>query len=68
MFYVNAGGMRSKLLEFFTAVTSCNYQVIAITETWLINSIFDGEITPPGWQIFRKDRHGDTDISTVGGS
>lgn len=29
--------------------------VVIITETWLIPSIFDCEIVPPGYDIIRKD-------------
>ena len=29
---------------------------MAITETWLIDSIFDSEILPSGFSIYRRDR------------
>ena len=30
--------------------------IFAVTETWLSDSYFDGEILPAGYAIFRKDR------------
>ena len=33
-----------------------SYDVIGVTETWLLNKIYDNEILPSGYAIFCKDR------------
>ena len=67
IFYSNAGGMRSKVASFHAAVSVCEYEVIIITETWLVPSVLDSELTPRGWQIFRRDRHREPDSCALGG-
>ena len=67
IFYINAGGMRSKISNFYAAVSVCDFDVIIVTETWLVPSILDSELIPRGWQIFRRDRHRDPDSSALGG-
>lgn len=47
--YINPTGMRTKLSQFYAAVATCNYDVIAITETWLYKKILSSEVTPDGW-------------------
>ena len=38
-------------------VSHCpNLHILAFTETWLDNSISDGEVSLPGYSIFRSDR------------
>ena len=34
-----------------------DFQIVAITETWLKSYILDSEILPTGCNIFRNDRH-----------
>lgn len=55
-FYLNVGGMGSKLSDFYPAVAECEYDIIVICETWLNHTHLDGEIAPPGWVLFRRDR------------
>jgi len=33
-----------------------NFDIIAITETWLLNNIFTNEIFPTSFTVLRKDR------------
>ena len=35
-----------------------DYDIIAITETWLSNTIYTNEIFPYGYNVFRRDRDG----------
>lgn len=49
--------MRSKIADFYAAVALCDYYVVVIVETWLIPSILETELSPTGWQVFRRDRH-----------
>ena len=37
-------------------IYSHDYDIIAITETWLSNNIFDNEILPINYTIYRNDR------------
>ena len=67
VYYVNGGGVRSKLPAIFATTAVCDLDVIVVAETWLIPSMHDAEITPPGWICFRKDRHDEADAVGVGG-
>lgn len=64
---INAGNMRSKIPIFFASVAACDYDVVVITESWLIPSALDAEITPPGWLLFRRDRYSNIDATGYGG-
>lgn len=46
----------NKLSKFQSFAYSTFYDIIAITETWLSNSIYDNEILPTGYSIYRNDR------------
>ena len=35
---------------------SVDFQIVALTETWLTESIFNNEILPTGYNIYRQDR------------
>ena len=37
-------------------IYSCDYDIIAITETWLSNNVFDNEILPANYTLYRNDR------------
>ena len=45
-----------KLRDFQSFVYSLSLHIIAITETWLSPSIFDGEILSTGFTLYHKDR------------
>ena len=44
------------MLKWKAFVYSTNYSIICVSETWLSNHIFDNEILPNGYAIYRKDR------------
>ena len=46
----------NKFSLFQSLVYSQEPSVFAVTETWLSDSYFDGEVLPSGYTIFRKDR------------
>ena len=53
----NIGSIRGKLDELNIVVSQCpNLHILVFTETWLNNSIADGEISLPGYKILRSDR------------
>ena len=50
------GTHRVLLVNYFLCkVYTFNLDIVAITETWLHSNIFDNEILPSGYQIYRKD-------------
>ena len=53
----NIRSLRGKMDELNILVSHClNLHILAFTETWLDNSISDGEVSLPGYSIFRSDR------------
>ena len=42
--------------KFQSLIYSSNYDIVFVTETWLTEFIFDQEILPTNYCIFRKDR------------
>lgn len=59
--------MRTKTCLCYNAVSQLQYSVIALTETWLDESIRNCEIFPDSYNIFRKDRNYDVLNQTRGG-
>ena len=52
----NLTNCRENKLSCFQDIVLLNqFDVIALTETWLNNSITDYEVIPNGYQIFRKE-------------
>jgi len=43
-------------LKFQSLIYSKSFDIIALTETWLTNSIYDSEILQTNYTLFRKDR------------
>ena len=48
----------NKLTQFQHLVYSKLPSLVAVTETWLTNYVYDSEILPTGYNIFRRDRVG----------
>lgn len=59
LYYQNAGGLRSKLPEFYLSVCESDFDVLAISESWLVPSVLDAEVVPTSYNIFRCDRVAD---------
>ena len=55
-FYSNVQGLMNKLPELLSLQSSHAWDLIAITETWLTDSILDSELSIPGMYLIRKDR------------
>ena len=53
---MNTRSIVNKLIHFHTLIYSKDYDIIAITETWLSDNILDQEIIPTGYTIYRNDR------------
>lgn len=56
IYYQNVRGLRSKTVPFYLGILAGNWDIIALTETWLVDSISNGELFPPFYQVFRRDR------------
>lgn len=68
MLYQNVRGLRTKCLEFNTAISTCNCDVIVLTETWFSNDISDREYFLDDFIVYRMDRNFvDTSVSRGGG-
>ena len=52
----NSRSFVSKLSTFQSFVFSTGYNLICVTETWLSDHIFDHEIIPSQYSIYRNDR------------
>lgn len=52
----NARSINNQINPFQSFIYTENYDVIAITETWLQNFTYSNEILPTGYTIIRKDR------------
>ena len=53
---MNTKSIVNKLNHFHSLIYSKDYDIIAITETWLSDNILDQEIIPTGYTIYRNDR------------
>lgn len=56
LYYQNVRGLRTKTNELFLSVCNCEYDVIALSETWLLPSIFNSEIFNDDFVVYRSDR------------
>ena len=54
----NARSLKNKILDFQTSVYAGDFDIVAITETWLNDSILDHVLLHTGYTIYRKDRDG----------
>lgn len=66
IYFQNMSGMWSKLPQVRAAVTTSNYDVIVLIETWLKPDIKSEEIFDDDWVVFRCDR-AETEIEATEG-
>jgi hypothetical protein len=60
IYYQNVRGLCTKTHEFYLSSLSStsNFDIIALTETWLNDSVSDGELLDlDRFNVFRKDRN-----------
>lgn len=50
-FYQNVRGLRSKTMSFKLGLMSNNWDIVAITETWLNESIVSAKLFPPRYSV-----------------
>lgn len=53
---VNCRSVVNKATELETLLLTHYPDLVTLTETWLNSTVFDSEIIPPGYNLFRKDR------------
>jgi hypothetical protein len=65
MFYQNVRGLRTKTKTFKLSSTRCTHDIVALSETGLHSSIFDGELfTNNEFSVYRCDR---SDLNSIHG-
>lgn len=67
IFYQNARGLRSKTKEFYENVLINEFDIILISETWLVDSISDDELFDGRYNVYRNDRDTTLTGKTKGG-
>ena len=55
--YTNCRSVLPKLDHLRLLASTQNPHILAVTETWLDNSISDSEVMVPGYQLVRRDRN-----------
>lgn len=66
-FYQNVRGLRTKIDDFFIAVSACQYDVIVLTETWLDEVILSPQLFGNSYTVFRNDRNQRNSSKSRGG-
>lgn len=56
LLYQNVRGLRTKTREFKCSILSSNYDLICITETWLLPGIYNEELFDSRYVVYRTDR------------
>lgn len=68
IFYQNVRGIRTKCLNLYNSILSCDFDVLCFTETWLQSDIFDSELCDTSkYDIFRCDRNLTATSKSTGG-
>ena len=55
-YYLNIRSIVNKLSAFQAHVYSSDFDVVCLSKTWLSDSLFDQEILPSNYNIYRNDR------------
>lgn len=56
IYYQNVRGLRSKTKTIYCASVQSDFDIICLTETYLNDGVFDGEVMCDDYQVFRRDR------------
>lgn len=56
IYYQNVRGLRSKTNIFYRNVCAASYDIIILTETWLLDGISDAELFDGRYVVWRRDR------------
>lgn len=66
IFYQNVRGLRTKTKDLRLALSSSDYDVVALTETWLSSDVLNSELSSD-YEIYRLDRNPSTSQLLRGG-
>lgn len=66
-FYQNVRGLRTKTKIFYNNLLNCNYDIVFLSETWLLPGIFDTELFDSRYSVYRTDRNYELRGMTKGG-
>ena len=67
IFYQNVRGINTKLSDIYIKSFDLEYDIVALTETWLQESVIDSEIFCDRYHIYRRDRAIRADGPKTGG-
>lgn len=67
IFYQNARGLRTKTKQFYRNILNSDYDIICISETWLLPGIYDAELFDSRYNVYRNDRDYDNLTVKMGG-
>ena len=67
VYYQNVRGLRTKIVDFLITVSSTEYDVIVLTETWLDDRILSLQLFGNSFMVYRADRNPLTSVKTRGG-
>lgn len=56
-YYQNVNGLNSKTHEIFNSSSSCHFDLIALSETWLDERVNISEVISAQYNVFRSDRN-----------
>lgn len=56
MYYQNVRGLRTKSKDFFLNTNASNYEIFALTETWLTSAHYSEEYFSSDYIVYRPDR------------
>ena len=55
---LNINRLRHKIHNLWTEIARHDLMVLCLCETWLDETVSDGEVAIPGYRLFRRDRDG----------
>lgn len=67
VYYQNVRGLRTKANKLLLSTATCDFDIVALTETWLHATIFDSELFGPDFILYRCDRDADNPRGKRGG-
>lgn len=67
IYYQNVRGLRTKTASFIRNVLVNSYDIVCITETWLVDGIHNSEIFDDRYIVWRNDRNYKRTAQTKGG-
>jgi hypothetical protein len=56
IYYQNVRGLRTKQLEFYDNVCASNFDIICLSETWPNKIIYDHNLFPNRYTVYRSDQ------------